>query len=202
MAAVLKLILTLLFVLAICYQTNVNCFDDNYTLFVSHKFAVERRQLYRFVTRPELVDRWMKWLPFFMAADFKPLGVGKHFMIFSNDYQYLIKVTDHQAGKFLALESELFLRPRIELHFSEEEEEVDDDDDGQGSKSKLEIRMSFQRTSVLFQNTIGRLYRKLLKPKLMESLIKLHGIISHLPETKCCSNDSNDLRPQNSICLY
>lgn len=191
---VLKLIFVLVLVLAICYQTNVNCFDDNYTLLVSQKFNVGQSQLYRFVTMPQLVDRWMQWLPFFMAADSKPLGVGKHFWIFASDYQYLVKVTDHQAGKFLALESELFLRPRIELIFSEPEL------DG-GVTSKLEIRMSFQRTSLLFQNTIGRLYRIFFEPKFKMSLEKLGAILSQKSQVKNCFRFDETIS-KNSICLH
>lgn len=174
----LKTICVLAIVLAICYQTNVNYLDDNYTLKVSKKFNVALLQLYRFVTNPELVDRWMQWLPFFMAADFKPLGVGKHFYVFSNDFQYIINVTDHKPGKFLALESDVFLRPRIELIFSEPKS-------NDGETSKLKIRMNFQRTSMLFQNTIGRLYRKVLEEKLKASLDLLNVILNQTKEMEC-----------------
>ena len=53
----LKLVFVLVFLIAVSYETNVNCYSEQLTVKVWKNFQKSQADLYDVVTTPELVDK-------------------------------------------------------------------------------------------------------------------------------------------------
>lgn len=149
----LKLMFLLVAFIAISYRTEVNTDSDYFATCVCRTFFVSKDKLYDFVTTSNMVGRWVDWMPEFMSADQKPLGVGKWYRTDSLKDAILFKVTDFHEGNYVAVESNFHLRPRIEFYFFEiDSHHISGNCSWHLKSSQLEIRLTLKRSSALFQD--------------------------------------------------
>ncbi|XP_047108089.1 uncharacterized protein LOC124776917 isoform X1 [Schistocerca piceifrons] len=126
---------------------------------------VDHQDLFRFICHTDTVEMWFEGLSHFRSADMKPLGVGKLYQAiykvpFLGDYVILLRTTEYVPDMRIVLESESFLKPRIEISAFPVS----------SRGTRLTFRLTFQRKSLLFQHTLGSLLHYIAQKYIENSL--------------------------------
>ncbi|XP_042205948.1 uncharacterized protein LOC121855136 isoform X2 [Homarus americanus] len=125
-------------------------------------------QMERFITNPDSVEKWFRWVSFFKAADSRPLGVGKKYQAIYNvpvfgEYVNLFKLVEYKPNKLVAVESSSFLKPRFTVKMEE----------GGPKTTRLTLKLKYRRSSALFQWTLGPVLWLVTSQQLQHSLFML-----------------------------
>ncbi|KAF0304758.1 hypothetical protein FJT64_023505 [Amphibalanus amphitrite] len=150
------------------------------------KFKMKPHKMMEYVSKPTMLSTWFQWI-----RDIRPTGPrfmtpGKTFLGEFNvgplgPYYILLNVTDYVPGKVLAMDADSWLRPQLRI-------EVEDlKDDG----CTLHLNMVFNRTSVLFQYTIGWMGSHMTHNQFRHALFMLRMMIH--PEAE----DHHDIHPDD-----
>ncbi|XP_040157018.1 uncharacterized protein LOC120896719 isoform X1 [Anopheles arabiensis] len=177
----------------------VECYQSYH---VSH-----HSKLYDFVMMTETANKWMKFVTF-VATDHKPIGIGKIYKTVIDTNIFLLAVVEHQQGQYAALETmskDSTPQFRIEIRFTSDlyapcQKRQPSDFDSRRldlfsllrvkaaspsnriNANGLTLKILLLHDSLLFQNTIGALYRYSLRRHLRRSLANLAYVLPHLEE--------------------
>lgn len=161
-------------VLALALLVLMNVENDPSPVSVSQTTILNsyHRDLFQFVLHPDTVEIWFLWISRFRSADKRPVGIGKLYQAvynfpFLGDRILLFQVKKYVPDACLVIESDSLLKPRFE---------VESNPIRGGEQTKFTIRISFRRSSVLFQYTVGPLLRLLARHYIQNSLIFLHNL--------------------------
>lgn len=150
-------------VLAILYIMETD--TATFSAVQSAVFTSDHRDLFHFVSHPDTVEMWFHWISHFRSADSKLVGEGKLYQAvytlpLLGDYVMLFRAVEYVPESRIVLESESLLKPRIEVTSVPV----------RGEQSKLTFKLTFRRSSTLFQYTLGPILHILAQQHIKNSL--------------------------------
>ncbi|PSN52226.1 hypothetical protein C0J52_12757 [Blattella germanica] len=152
-------------IIAVAILIRMETDTSTFSAVQSAVFHTDHRDLFHFVAHPDTVEMWFNWISHFRSADSKILGVGKLYQaVYSfpllGDFVMLFRVVEYIPDTRIVLESESLLKPRVEVTSAPVNEE----------KTKLTFRLTFRRSSTLFQYTLGPFLHMLAQQHFKNSL--------------------------------
>ncbi|GLH05559.1 hypothetical protein R5R35_005254 [Gryllus longicercus] len=170
----MKTVIWFLATAALILAVLVNIESDPSLISVTQSTILNRyhSDLFQFVLHPDTVEMWFLWISHFRSADKRPVGVGKQYQAvysfpFLGDQVLLFQVKKFVPDTCLVLESESLFRPRFEVESSPV---------SRGEQTRLTFRISFRRSSLLFQYTMGPILQVLARHYIQNSLTFLHSM--------------------------
>ncbi|CAL4160253.1 unnamed protein product [Meganyctiphanes norvegica] len=167
MASKAQFIIALLFgLVAVLYQIEVD--PGTWEASERGNIYASAEQIEQFITNPDLVEKWFQWVSIFKAADSRPISAGKKYQAiyklpFLGEYVMLMRVVEYKHQKTLVLESQSLLRPRFTIQLEE----------SSSNATRLIFKLRWQRTSALFQWSVGPFLCFLTSQQLQHSLFML-----------------------------
>ncbi|XP_069680094.1 uncharacterized protein [Periplaneta americana] len=150
-------------VLAVLFRMETD--PSTFSAVQSAVFNSDHRDLFKFIAYPDTVEMWFHWISHFRSADSKLMGVGKLYQAvcsfpFVGDFVMLFQVVEYVPDTHIVLESESLLKPRVEVTSSPVH----------GERSRLTFKITFRRSSTLFQYTLGPVLHMMAQQHFKNSL--------------------------------
>ncbi|XP_075535170.1 uncharacterized protein LOC142570704 [Dermacentor variabilis] len=154
---------------AVLYQVEVD--QDRWVASQVITLKASTGDAYRFVTSSEYMSKWLPFVSSVLEADGKQMSVGKHYRAtyefpLIGEFHMSYHVVEYVPHRKVAVESESWLRPRLELRF-----EPSDD-----AQCRMHVLVSFRRRSYLFQYTLGPVLHFVSNQQLQRSLFLLRMV--------------------------
>lgn len=158
---------------AILYQVEVDK-NNNWITSQSITLKASISDSFKFVTTADYMSKWFPFVSSVREGDGKELGIGKEYyatyqLPVIGDFSVPYRIVEFVDQKKVAVESDSFLKPRIQFNFKKISE----------VECHMEVLVSFQRRSCLFQYTIGPLMHFLTSQQLQRSLFLLRMVLPY-----------------------
>ncbi|XP_037071021.1 uncharacterized protein LOC119092147 [Pollicipes pollicipes] len=132
------------------------------------KFRVSPRKMMETISTPDMIATWFSWIKNVKQIDRRLLTKGKRYIGQYTvgplgPYRILLTVKEYERGRLLTVDADSWLRPRLQL-------QVTDLKDG---GCFVHLGMTFNRTSSLFQYTVGWVGRVMTNNHFRHSLFML-----------------------------
>ncbi|CAM1304181.1 Uncharacterised protein g3700 [Pycnogonum litorale] len=130
--------------------------------------------VYSFVLNADYMEKWLPFATHIRAADNRPVGLNKkYFAIFEfpivGPFKMLFNTVEYEHKYKIILESDSFLKTRFSFAFHNVKSE----------STKLNLQVTHQRPSLLFQYTIGPIIQLVTYQQVQHSLFKLRLIFPY-----------------------
>ncbi|XP_067124298.1 uncharacterized protein [Centruroides vittatus] len=164
--------LVIVAVMAILYQLEVK--QNKWVTSKSILLKSKVDDAFSFITTVDYMRKWFPFASYVKEADDRPLDIGKkYYAIYEipiwGEYAVVYKVVDYSSKRRIVVESDIFLRPRVEFDFLEVKE----------NETKFTITILNQSLSYLFQYTLGPILYFLNNQKLQNSLFLLRMVLPY-----------------------
>nr|CAD7611517.1 unnamed protein product [Timema genevievae] len=160
-----------LFIVLLGLAAVLTKFESDPSRFSAAKSTIltrDHRDLFHFIAHPDTVERWFRWISHFRSGDSRPLGVRKLYQAtytfpLYGDYVMVFQVKEYLPGTRIVLRCESLLKPELEVMSVP----VTSD------STQLSFKLTFRRSSILFQYTLAPLLNLLAHHHLENSLALL-----------------------------
>ncbi|XP_075736363.1 uncharacterized protein LOC142776478 [Rhipicephalus microplus] len=153
----------------VLFQNEVD--QDRWVASQSITLKASGADAFRFVASSEYMSKWLPFVSSVVEADGKQMSIGKRYratyelpLIGEVDTWY--NVVEYQPYGRVAVQSESWLRPRLELRVETTSE----------SQCRMHVLVSFRRKSYLFQYTLGPVLHFVSNQQLQRSLFLLRMV--------------------------